>query len=111
MTITSPDNKLSGITIYSMGWKAAAEQLLSGEEQHSFGKLDEKEAATLAMLIEIFSETGPTTAGEEAARADAVFWAGMGATGALMGQLEKAGCDVDKARAALVLIYPDVPVT
>ena len=110
MTIVSPDNKLSGI-IQTLGWKVAAEQLLSGEEQHSFGKLDEKEAATMAMLIEIFRGTGPTTAGEEAARADAVFWAGMGATGALIGALIHTGCDVDKARAAMILIYPDMTVT
>ena len=74
---------------------------------HSFGKVEDAEKATLVVLVELFSQAGLGTPEQELARADAVFWAGLGGISALTAMLARTGCDVEKARAALILIYPD----
>lgn len=90
-------------------WKTIAEDLLSGDPSRMVGKPTDQEAALLKVLVELFSaspvppEDGTATVG----RADAMFWAGIGATSALMGALARSSVDMGQAYAVITLLFPD----
>ena len=107
MTASISDSKHLGNIFHSLGWAVSAQRILYGEKIHNFGKVEDAERVTLVVLVELFLQAGLGTPEQEMARADAVFWGGLGAVGALTAMLAQTGCDVEKARAALILIYPD----